>query len=293
MLMRMLGVKFLIIMLMLVSINSTSLGDSETALQEKQQYELDYNLLAAVKDSITHSDVRDLDAYERFADGIVQKWRARAREFYGRLIDAICEPLLSGKFYGDRQYVLARNYALSALEEPDSISLGLEFELTGDLRILAYGLEAPTGDDFAQKRAEDTALRLHAWRRLLEAIDPDWDPNDMPKGNIAPPAATGLPAGIAAEAIQDTILRAEYERAIRANAEKARKYLEQYDYRFWLKVIPSRENMIIAQYSRPPFATEQLRRMLEDQIPDQEAKGRILKAVEKNIRDWQKEKHQD
>ncbi len=260
--------------------------DSEA--KDDQEYKQDYKRVADMDPYKFQSDRRDINAYEEFADRIDQKWRGRNKEYHARLMLDICNPLSSGAFKEKERYDLTRKYALSALVEPDSIPLILELELIGRVGIFVFGPGATSGDDLVEKRAENAAIRLHAWRRLLEAIDPNWDPDDMPVGNISPPVATGLPSGIDPAAIQDPALRAEYEEAIRSNGQKAQKYNEQYKYSKWLRRIPNRvENNIIREYSHPPYAIEELRKMLDDQIPDQEAKARIIEAVEKNMREPQ------
>jgi len=280
--------RFIIIMLILLSFNVASFGDSEATLWEKQEYEQDCRLVADMDDSISQNDMRDLNVYEEFADRIDQKWRELNKELYGRLMLAICRPLTSGSFKENRQYELARKYALSALEEPDSIPLILELDLLGRVTTFVIGPDAASGKDLVEKREENTAVRLHAWKRLLEAIDPNWNPDEILFSNISPPAATGLPSGIDPAAIQDLAMRAEYEEAIRINNQRVQEYNEQYEYSKWLKRIPNLvENNIIREYSHPPFALEELRNMLDDQLPDQEAKARIIEAIEKNMRESQ------
>ncbi len=85
----------------------------------------------------------------------------------------ICKPLSSGKFKEDRRYELARQYALSALTDANSISIETELELTGHVVTLMIGPNAAKGKDFAQRRKKDIEVPLHAWKRLMDAIDPN------------------------------------------------------------------------------------------------------------------------
>jgi hypothetical protein len=64
-------------------------------------------------------------------------------------------------------------------------------------------------------------------RALFTTLDPKFDPDRLPALNVAPPAATGLPAGIAPSAIADPGLRAEYQRALDENAAYAARYRQQ------------------------------------------------------------------
>lgn len=83
-----------------------------------------------------------------------------------------------------------------------------------------------------EQMGEDRVELLHQARvRLNEAIDPSFDSADVPNLNIEPPAATGLPAGVAPEAIADPSLRATYETSIARNQAKAAYYRRQVELR--------------------------------------------------------------
>jgi hypothetical protein len=129
----------------------------------------------------------------------------------------------------------------------------------------------------------DTKMRLHAWKRLLDAIDPTWDANDFPVINVTPPSASGAPSGVAPHAIKDPRLRAEYEEAIERNRQKAQRYSEQNRLHKWLKRFPkTAEEYIIRAYSKPPFDVGELKEFLQTYITDEETKATILHAVTKN-----------
>ena len=282
--------KSIIIMLILFNFDIAFCENAETTSQEKREYEQDYKLTTDMNAFLSsQSDVRDLNAYEEFADRLNHKWRGRNKELYARLMLEICGPLISGFFNEGRQYELSRKYALSALEEPDSIPLLIELDLNGCVMTYVFGPNAVSGKDLVERRAKDAAIRLHAWRRLLEAIDPDWDPNEKTLGgNVPPPPGTGLSPGVDPAAIQDSALRAAYEDAIRINSQKIEERTRQYKYRWRLEWFQEHaEKSIIQTYSHPPFAIEELRNMLDNQLPDQEAKTRIIETVEKNMREPQ------
>ena len=257
------------------------LEDSE---MERQEYKQDLNRIASLRKSFTPGPTNNLEEYEKFADELQYKWSQKNKEYYAGLMLEVCRPLSSGNFKDDRRYQLARKYALSILETPDAIPLTLELELTGHVITLMCTPYAPEGEDFAQRRKKDVQIRFHAWKRLIDAIDPNWDPNQTPFDNIVPPEATGLPSGIAPEAIKDPKLRAEYEAAIKRNRENAERYGEQYGLRKWLKRFPrSAERYIIMAYSRPPFNLPQLKQYLQEYVADIETRTRILDAVTKNM----------
>ncbi|MHC4707514.1 MAG: hypothetical protein ACYS8I_10570, partial [Planctomycetota bacterium] len=156
----------------------------------------------------------------------------------------------------------------------------------GHVITFMIGRRAPKGEKWAQIRKRDVQVRLHAWKRLVNAIDPNWDANDLPFVNIMPPLATNLPSGVAPEAIKDPKLRAQYEAAIEKNRLKAERYNEQSGLRKWLRRFPPRaERYIVRAYSKPPYNPEELKQYLETYIETQPTKTRILNAVIENMRE--------
>jgi len=291
MLFKRISVGSIVILYILFAYNTLLGGNTEATQQEKQEYERDYKRVTDLDASLSQDGVRDMNAYEAFGDSIEQKWRDRNKEYHARLMLEICRPLSSDTFNENRRRELRRKYVLSALEEPDNIPLTLELELIGRVITFNFGPGAPKGEDFAQRRVKDAEVRLHGWKRLLEAIDPNWSPGEITYVvNVMPPAAVNhRRPGMDPKSIPDSALRAEYEEAIRLNNEKRDKYLEQHKYHDWLNRFPkSAENYIIRAYSNPPFAIGELRKMLDDQLPDQAARTRMSEAVEKNIEEYQK-----
>jgi hypothetical protein len=260
-----------------------SSGPSEA---ETHEYKQDMAHIKTVEKSFKAGPVNDLKDYEKFADEIQTKWNRRNKEYYARLMLEVCGPLSSGRFNDERQYDVARRYALSALSEPNEIPLEVELELTGHIMTDTVTPRAPKGQDWAQRRKKDVEIRLHAWKRLIDSIDPNWDPNDLPVSNLVPPLVTGLPSGVAPEAIKDAKLRAEYEAAIEKNRQKAERYSQQYRLRMWLKRFPARaEEYIITAYSKPPFNVEELKQYFEKYSIDEKTRARILDAVTKNMQE--------
>lgn len=257
----------------------------EGSLAERQEYKQDFNRINSLDATLSQPNkVRDLKAYEKFANDIEKKWRHKNRVYYARLMLKICGPLSSGIFKERRQHELAREYALSALEMPNDIPLITELELIGSVMTNIIGTGVSKGEEFSKRRKKDTSIRLHAWKRLINAIDPKWNPNEfMWGGNVPPPEATGLSPGVDPKAIKDAKLRKEYEDAIQCNKQKVKKHVEQSKLRRWIKKFPKRaEKYIVRMYSHPPFDIEELKKML-DGFPDQKAKARIVSAVAKNM----------
>jgi hypothetical protein len=258
-----------------------SSGLSET---EKQGYKEDMARINALEKSFSLGQVNNLDEYEKFADELQSKWTQKNKEYYARLMWEVCKPLSSGRFDDERQHDVARRYALSALLVANEIPLEVELELTGHVMTETVTPRSPKGEDFAQRRKKDVEIRLHAWKRLIDAIDPNWDPNDKAVRNVSPPIETGLPSGVAPETIKDTNLRAEYEEVIDKNRQKAERYLEQSRLHDWLKRFPKRaEQYIIKAYSKPPFDVEELKQYLKEYIADDKTRARILSAVMDNM----------
>ena len=258
--------------------------DIEGPAMEKDEFQQDFSRIREVDRSLSEGSENSLVDYERFADELLSKWKSRNRENYARLVLAVCGPLGSGRFKEYRGYEVARKYALSALDKPQEISVETEMELTGYVTTWTHGPNAPKGRSWEELRRQDVKVRLHAWRRLLDSIDHVWDPNDLPVSNVVPPPATGLPSGIAPEAIQDPKLRAEYEAAIEANRQKAERYAQQNALRKWLERYPKRtEEFIVQAYSIAPCNNDELAQYLEEYKLDEKTKSRIVEAVRKSI----------
>ena len=277
-------------------VQDTTFGSAPDVCElEELEYRQELMRIKAVRNSFTPGQTNDLESYEKFADEIQNKWKHANREYYARLMLKICSPLSSGTFKSNRRYEVARRYALSVLGEPNStdpnhkgpeaLSIDLELNLIRHVVTLTDIKNAPKSEDFARLRNEDVEIRLHTWKRLTDAIDPNWDPNDLPRSNVCPPPGTGNPCGVAPEAIKDPNLRAEYEKAIERNRQKAEKYGEQYGLRQWLRSFPKRaEKYIILAYSREPHDLAELESYLNKYLSDEKTKTRIIAAVRENMK---------
>ena len=287
---------FVGLMCLLLAQGIASSASAEASAVEKQEFKQDVARIRAVEKELSPGQENSLSDFERFADELQGKWRLKNKDHYGRLMLEVCGPLSSGRFREDRRYEVARRYALSALDKPQELSLDTELELTGHVLTLMIGPNAPKEQDWTRLRRKDIEIRLHAWRRLLDSIDPDWDPDEELLGPnaIAPPAETGLPGGVDPQAIEDPVLRAAYERAIEANRQKLERYNEQYRLHKWLKRYPKRaEEYIVQAYSVAPYDNDELTKSLNDCRLDEKTKARILGAVAKNIERQNRETQAD
>jgi hypothetical protein len=77
-----------------------------------------------------------------------------------------------------------------------------------------------------EQRRSKLTLWLMAIDKIDEMTDPNWDENDVPQFNVAPPSVA-IDAGVAPEEIKDPEVRSQYEQAIKVNAEKAERYRSQ------------------------------------------------------------------
>lgn len=275
---------FLTFMCFLLTQNITFGVSPEGSELEKQEFKQERARIKALRKSFKPGRVNDLKEYEKFAGGIQSKWSPRNKEHYARLMLEVCGPLSSGRFNEKRQFVIARKYALLGLKDANEIPLTLELELIRHVRSDMVTPRAPKGQKWEQLRKKDVQKRLHAWKRVIDAIDPNWDPNDTPFINVPPPPGAGGEAGGDPRYIRDPKLRAEYEAAIEKNRQKAQKNSEQRRLRDWLKWFrPKVEKYIVRAYSKPPFNSEELKQYLKDYIADEKTKARIVNTVTKNM----------
>ena len=91
-----------------------NLKASET---QKREYKQDIARIENLERSFKPGRVVRLKQYEKLADEIQSKWSQKNKEYCARLMLEICKPLSSGRFNEDRQFILARKYALSALAD--------------------------------------------------------------------------------------------------------------------------------------------------------------------------------
>jgi len=257
---------------------------------ENQQYKQERTRIKALSESFKPGPVNDLKEYEKFADEILKKWKSKDPEHYAKLMLEICRPITSGRFNTDSRFNIARKYALLALSDPNKITLETELELIGHVKTPMFGPPAPKNHEWMERRQKDVEIRLHAWKRLIDVIDPNWDPNQVLLSPNAVGADMGIPGGgMAPESVKDPKLRAEYEAALQKNRDQIERYTKQYRLRDWLNRFPKRaEEYIIRAYSKPPFDVEQLKQYLDKYIADTKTKVRILDAVRLNMENQKK-----
>lgn len=255
---------------------------------EKQQYEDDQKTINSIS---TRRDISDYDAeFEKHAAAIDKKWSGKNKSLHADLVLELCNQISSGRFGKARAHGLARKYALTVLGDPDSIPLDTELKLVGHIGSDPNLPDGPKGNAWGSSRAEEAKAKLHAWKRLQDAMDPNWDPNDRPMMNVPLPAGVHLPRGVAPEAIKDPKQRAEYEAAIKENEKTAKRFSEQYGLRNRQATYEMRlEKYLVNAYSKPPLNKTELEGFLNTYVSSQAVRGRILSAVDQKI--LENEKH--
>ncbi len=117
------------------------------------------------------------------------------------------------------------------------------FRKTGELTELRNAanlierIEITAVDEFDDRKAARTA-KLSLWLKLLDTIDsakdPKFDPADMPAARITVPPGTPMKPGVpvvSPEGIADPEARRKYDEAVKANAEKTKRYRSQKELR--------------------------------------------------------------
>jgi hypothetical protein len=176
---------------------------------------------------------------------------------------------------------LAQKYATRALEKPGPVALytraRLVFYLQQDAEYLSGAIQ---GLDWSKRRQERAGHWFQVWQQLEKETNKRFDFYDLPRANVQPPRATGLPAGVAPEAINDAKLRQQYEAAIADNARKADRYRERrllHDME--KRVAQKAEDYLVWAYSSPPFHNEELRAYLDEYVADKSLRERIMDQV--------------
>jgi hypothetical protein len=222
---------------------------------------------------------RNLDSIETTVDKESPKWRERDRPSFIIYMTKACS-LLSSYDIGDlsKRASLLSRYAISVLTS-GNLPLEDHVQFVSFLMFDPLVIDEAAWKTLRQQKAE---LWLAARRRVQTSVDPAFDFNETFFLNVAPPAGSGLPAGIAPESVRDPKLRAEYERAIAENSAKTRRFNDQY----WLKknapdFYQNVERYLVNAYSRPPRDYDELERLLARYVDDNGVRARILDDVRK------------
>jgi hypothetical protein len=223
----------------------------------------------------------DLGGLVAAADQIENTWQKEGGQLYGRLMLEVSNSL-ANSFSGTKPDELSQKYASLALARADTMSLRLETIL---LDFLSRDLTANTQEaNWAKERSDKTKLWLHAWARLENGINRNFDFDDRPLLKVRPPDETALPAGVAPEAIKDQKLRVTYKAAIAANAAKTQEYNRQIEFKSLDGLFTKKaEEYIVRVYAQPPYNLDELERHLTASGLDQTIRKRVLSEVVKRL----------
>lgn len=178
-----------------------------------------------------------------------------------------------------RSYQLAQECAYLALEQANKLSLSQE---VGFLWVLTVDTDAAnklTDEEKAKLRAKKAALMLNPIKRINEI-------KKMPayKGVIfttvpLPPGVEGE-NGMSPKNISNPVLRAQYEKAVKENSERLKQAnLRRQALNTEISWLPAVEKYLIAAYTKPPFALDELKNLMDQAEMPSENKNRILGAV--------------
>ena len=224
---------------------------------------------------------RDLNLLAAAGDEIEKTWGAAGGEQYGHFMAEVSSCVATDF----DNFPLSQEYAILALTHADTFSVRLETHLLGSLtRDLSAGA---FGEAWENERSAKAKLWLHAWQRLNSQIDRSFDFAKRPS-TVMPPEESGMPAGVAPEAIANPPLRTKYEEAIATNMKLASKRNHQLMLRELDRRFPKNaEDYLIKVYSQSPNRIAELREYLGTYGIDRVTSKRIVSEVEKRIRSAQ------
>jgi len=247
------------------------------------------------------AEALDLQGLEKLAPELEKKWFAKDKTYYGYMMLHVCGTFASCDFNNNRQYELARQYALLALaksqgpDKADRIPIEVEFLLLMSVREGAlssdkYLQSLAQKDDWANERSKESKFYLQAWARLESSIDPNWDPNNSPGAFPLPPAGVGrYGSGMSPEDIEDPNLRAEYKAALNEYWQKIALYQGQRSLRQVKKEnLPALQKRLLMLYSGPAFdsknlETDALQQDLKKHIADKKLRDVIFNGLKKRL----------
>jgi len=176
---------------------------------------------------LTQTD--DLQGLFDEADTIEKDWPDKNLKYYAKLVMELCIGLNTVNQADPAGQARIRAIAQRALEKR-ALGSDADFPLDAHFSLLGYVQPIREARLQRMRAAKDYGTRqreFEAWLEVLQRIerahDPTWDPNTPMFRNISPPPGTGLPSGVAPEAIKDPELRAQYEADLRRMAELARR----------------------------------------------------------------------
>jgi len=229
---------------------------------------------------LTQTD--DLQGLFDEADTIEKDWPDKNLKYYAKLVMELCIGLNTVNQADPAGQARIRAIAQRALEKR-ALGSDADFPLDAHLSLLGYVQPIREARLQRMRAAKDYGTRqreFEAWLEVLQRIerahDPTWDPNTPMFRNISPPPGTGLPSGVAPEAIKDPELRAQYEADLRRMAELARRGKANQDLEYLRKRALRRiAEFVEYAYCRTREDFEELNSLLDEYLSDESMKSTL------------------
>jgi hypothetical protein len=206
------------------------------------------------------------------------KWKkANRRGYIGYVLSGACN--LLGLDWGDfrKQGLLLDNLMISVLND-ETLAPSYNEEVLLASCLIGNPRDVPA-QEWIRLRAEKARLLLRTWKHVVDGIDPTFDVNN-PGGvmmNVPPPPGVPGMAGGDPAGVKDPVLRKRWEDAIAENGAKIEGQNRQFYLRDdGMRFIKVAEWSLIDAYSRPPYNTPELKRLLDEYVSYSLTRERIL-----------------
>lgn len=241
-------------------------------------------------------EARDLKGLEELAPKLERKWFTTNKKYYGPIVLEICGNFSSWPFRDSRQYDLARQYIMLALDKSNKLEEKEKIPIEVELRLLLflqgpYLKEVAKSKDWPNQRSAMAKLYFNAWHRLDKTIDENWDPKNF-KSLVRPRPPAGVKtwiSGMSPEDIKDPKLRALYKAALEQYRRKVERHNEQRRLRRLKKsFLPRLQKHLFRLYSGPLFdskklETKALHQDIAKHIKDKKVRAMILDGLTKRL----------
>ena len=225
------------------------------------------------------SDVKGL---QQLAGEIKTEWLAKKSPTHYRAILDVCRAMSSKRTTEPGINETIRDVVVAAIdspgERPASIVADLLLFLEGDFENASGQLH---GADWVKERK----TRAERWLKVCKSIRAQNAAMPKPTGtvymNIAPPGGR-FPSGVDPSAIKDPIVRKKYEEAIAENSKRHDAHRKKRDLEDAEKSADQRSQRYLTEaFSRPPFRTEELTKLLETHQFPKAGRLTILEEVQR------------
>jgi hypothetical protein len=219
-------------------------------------------------------------------EDIKAAWEKKKEDNYFRVVRELCGALTSVNGVDWSRRDLIRKTATAAVDAPEDKPIGEEVKLLlflqGDSDYIHGTLR---GAEWQKERPIRVHRWLRTWRHLHEEKSRSAKEVDGPVTlNVEPPPGVGFPPGVSPKEIKDPVLRKQYEEAIPRNAEQARINRRKIDLKNLDALFtPSAKRYIIGAYTKSPYQTDELEKMLGKSGLDADTQAEILNEVKKQV----------